>query len=127
MGLCLLAARAEGLIALDGVHMNLDDDEGFIHVCNQGRYLGFDGKTLIHPKTIDQANRIFSPQSEDINRAKRIIKAHNEAEMEGKGITILDGTLIEALHVSESKRLLALNEIISKKTNPEESDSTVID
>ena len=127
MGLCLLAARAEGLIALDGVHMNLDDDEGFIHACNHGRILGFDGKTLIHPKTIDQANRIFSPKDEDLNRAKRIIKAHKEAEMEGKGVTVLDGTLIEALHVSESKRLLALNEIISKKINPEESNSTVID
>ncbi|MBT6828184.1 MAG: CoA ester lyase [Rhodospirillaceae bacterium] len=113
LGLCLLAARAHGLAALDGVHMDLSDDAGFRAACKQGRDLGFDGKTLIHPKTLAGANEIFAPQPQELDFARRIIAAHGAAEAEGLGVVLLDGKLIEALHVVEAKRLLALEAAIS--------------
>ena len=116
LGLCLLAARAHGLAALDGVHMDLSDEAGFIAVCKQGRDLGFDGKTLIHPKTLAAANEIFAPQPEELEFARRIIEAHGEAEANGLGVVLLDGKLIEALHVVEAKRLIALEAAISTRS-----------
>ena len=76
LGLCLLAARAYGLAALDGVYLDLNDDEGFEYSCVQGLELGFDGKTLIHPKTIDAANRVFAPSGKDVDWSRKIIAAH---------------------------------------------------
>src|SRR6185312_11909298 len=80
LGLCLLAARAYRLAILDGVHLDLADDEGFAVACRQGRELGFDGKTLIHPKTVDAANAAFAPTTDELAWARRIIAAHGEAE-----------------------------------------------
>jgi citrate lyase subunit beta/citryl-CoA lyase len=119
LGLCLLAARAHGLAALDGVHMDLSDEAGFAAACSQGRDLGFDGKTLIHPKTLAMANEIFAPQPEELDFARRIIQAHGDAEAAGAGVVLLDGKLIEALHVVEAKRLLALAEAISARAKPD--------
>jgi len=128
LGLCLLAARAHGLAALDGVHMNLSDDAGFAAACNQGRDLGFDGKTLIHPKTLTAANEIFSPQANELDFARRIIHAHGEAEANGLGVVLLDGKLIEALHVVEAKRLIALAAAISERSGtPAEQTGAVVD
>jgi citrate lyase subunit beta/citryl-CoA lyase len=110
--LCVLAARAHGLAILDGVHLDLDDTEGFAAACRQGAELGFDGKTLIHPKTIAAANEAFAPRGEEIAFAKRIIAAHGEAERKGQGVVVVDGKLIERLHVAEAKRLAALAEAI---------------
>lgn len=104
---CLLAARANGLVALDGVHLDLDDDEGFRRQCRQGAALGFDGKTLIHPKTLAAANEVFGPSDEDVAHARRVIEAHRAAEAEGKGIAVLDGRLVENLHVEQARRLVA--------------------
>lgn len=115
LGLCLLAARAHGLAALDGVYMDLSDEAGFLAACNQGRDLGFDGKTLIHPKTLAGANEIFAPQPQELEFARRIIQAHGAAEAEGLGVVLLDGKLIEALHVVEAKRLIALEAAISAR------------
>ena len=117
LGLCLLAARAHDLAALDGVHMDLSDEAGFRAACKQGRDLGFDGKTLIHPKTLAGANEIFAPQPQELEFARRIIEAHGAAEAEGLGVVLLDGKLIEALHVAEAKRLLALEAAISARQN----------
>jgi len=114
LGLCLLAARAHGISILDGVHLDLDDDEGLEYVCKQGRELGFDGKTLIHPKTIDIANRVFAPSEEEVAWSRRIIAAHAEADKVGKGVVVLDGKLIENLHVVAAERLVALAEAIGK-------------
>lgn len=112
LGLCMLAARAYGLTALDGVHVDLGDEEGLAASCRQGRELGFDGKTLIHPKQLDAANAAFAPSVDEVARARRIIAAHAEAVAAGKGITLVDGKLIEALHVETARRVVALAEVV---------------
>ena len=113
-GLCLLAARAHGLAILDGVHLDLADDAGLIAVCRQGADLGFDGKTLIHPKTLDAANRAFGPDAEDVAWSRRIILAHGDAEATGSGVVLVDGTLIENLRVAEARRMVQLAEMIAE-------------
>jgi citrate lyase subunit beta / citryl-CoA lyase len=113
LGLALLAARAYGLAILDGVQLDLADDAGFEVACRQGRALGFDGKTLIHPKTIAAANRIFAPTEEEVAWARRITAAHEAAVAAGKGIVLVDGQLIETLHVESAQRLVALAEQIA--------------
>jgi len=105
--LAILAARAHGLAVLDGVHLDLADDEGFAAACRQGRELGFDGKTLIHPKQIAAANAAFAPTPEEIEWSRRIIAAHSEAAAAGKGVVLVEGRLIENLHVENEGRLLA--------------------
>jgi citrate lyase subunit beta/citryl-CoA lyase len=114
LGLCLLAARAYGLAILDGVHLDLQDDEGFLYSCQQGLELGFDGKTLIHPKTIAMANEAFAPSEADIDWSRKIIAAHAEAEKDGKGVVVVEGKLVENLHVENAKRLVALSERIAE-------------
>ncbi len=114
LGLCLLAARAFGLAILDGVHLDLADDEGFAVACVQGLELGFDGKTLFHPKTIAKANEVFSPSPEEVTFSHRIIAAHAEAAAQGQGVVLVDGRLIENLHVENAKRLMALAETIER-------------
>ncbi|CAO3351048.1 HpcH/HpaI aldolase/citrate lyase family protein [Azospirillum melinis] len=113
LGLCLLAARAYGLAVLDGVHLDLNDDDGFAASCRQGRELGFDGKTLIHPKTIAACNTAFAPDAEEIAQAHRIIAAHAEAAAAGKGVVLVDGKLVENLHVENARRLVTLAEAIA--------------
>jgi len=114
LGLCILAARAHGVAIVDGVHLDLSDDEGFAAQCLQGKELGFDGKTLIHPKTIAKANEIFAPSGAEIAWSHKIIAAHAEATAEGKGVVVVDGKLIENLHVASAKRLVALAEAIEE-------------
>ena len=115
LGLCLLAARAAGIAIVDGVHLDLADDEGFENSCRQGLELGFDGKTLIHPKTIDIANQVFAPSEQEVAWSRTIIAAHAEAEKEGKGVIVIEGKLIENLHVENAQRLVDLAEAISQK------------
>ena len=115
LGLVLLAARARGKAALDGVHLDLADAEGFAAACRQGRDLGFDGKTLIHPDQIGPANAIFAPSAEEIARATRLIAAYDEANASGKGAIRFEGRLIEALHVEEARRMLALADAIAER------------
>jgi citrate lyase subunit beta/citryl-CoA lyase len=112
LGLCLLAARAHGLAILDGVHLDLSDDAGFAEICRQGAEMGFDGKTLIHPKTLEAANRAFGPAAEDVDWSRRVVEVHAKAEAEGSGVVLLDGQLIENLHVEEARRVLGLAEMI---------------
>jgi len=110
LGLAMLAARAHGLAILDGVHLDLSDEEGFALVCRQGRELGFDGKTLIHPTQIGPANAAFAPSAAEIEWSRRIIAAHAAAAAAGKGAVLVDGKLIESLHVENARRLLGLAE-----------------
>jgi citrate lyase subunit beta/citryl-CoA lyase len=114
LGLLLLAARGHGLAALDGVHLDLADEEGFAFSCRQGRELGFDGKTLIHPKQIGPANAAFAPSRDEVARARRIIAAHAEATARGQGVVLVDGKLVEGLHVEAARRLVALAEEIDR-------------
>jgi citrate lyase subunit beta/citryl-CoA lyase len=116
--LALLAARAYGLAALDGVHLDLSDDEGFALACRQGRELGFDGKTLIHPKQIEAANIAFAPSAEEVAWSRRIIAAYAEAERSGKGVVLVDGKLIENLHVDNARRVVAVAEAIAQIAAP---------
>ncbi|EWY41203.1 (3S)-malyl-CoA thiolesterase [Skermanella stibiiresistens SB22] len=112
LGLCLLAARAYGLAILDGVYLDLNDDEGFAASCRQGVELGFDGKTLIHPKTLAAANAAFGPSAEEVAQSRRFIEAFQAASAEGKGVVVVDGKLVENLHVENARRLVALAEAI---------------
>ena len=112
LGLCLLAARAYSLAILDGVYLDLEDEEGFAAACDQGDELGFDGKTLIHPRQIPAANRAFAPDEEEVASARRIIEAHEAATREGKGVVVVDGRLIENLHVADALRRVRLAEMI---------------
>ena len=113
LGLCLLAARAHGLAILDGVHLDLADDAGFAAACRQGLELGFDGKTLIHTKTIEVANQVFAPSAAEVEWSRKIIAAHAEAAAAGKGVVLVDGKLIENLHVENAHRLVALADAIA--------------
>ncbi len=115
LSVCLLAARAYGLSILDGVHLNLADDAGFLSACEQGKEFGFDGKTLIHPKTLAPANEVFSPSQAEVSFARRIIEAFTAATSEGKALVVLDGTLIENLHVETAKRTVALADAIASQ------------
>jgi citrate lyase subunit beta/citryl-CoA lyase len=113
LGLCILAARAARIAILDGVHLDLGDDEGFREACIQGRQLGMDGKTLIHPKTVAVANQAFAPSEEELEWSRRIIKAHAEAEKQGKGVVLVDGRLVENLHVEGAQRVVTMAEAIA--------------
>jgi len=113
LGMILLAARAYGLACLDGVRLDLSDDDAFDLECEQGAMLGFDGKTLIHPKTIDGANRAFGPTEEELAEARRILAAHEDALAGGKGVTLLDGKLVEQPHLSAAQRVIAMAEQIA--------------
>jgi citrate lyase subunit beta/citryl-CoA lyase len=113
LAIALLAACAYGLAILDGVELNLSDDEGLAAACRQGRELGFDGKTLIHPKQIAAANKAFAPTEQEIEWSRRIIAAHAEATAAGQGVVLVEGRLIENLHVENARRLVALAEEIA--------------
>jgi citrate lyase subunit beta/citryl-CoA lyase len=113
LGICLLAARAAGIAIIDGVYLDLADEEGFAASCQQGRELGFDGKTLIHPKQIEAANTAFGPSADAVAYARKIIAAFEEARVAGKGVVVVDGKLVENLHVAEAQRLVALADAIS--------------
>lgn len=108
LSLALLAARAEGRVILDGVYNDVRDLPGFEAETLQARRLGFDGKTLIHPGQIEPCNRVFAPAAEDVDRARRIVAAFDQATSQGRGVVTVDGRMIENLHVEEARRLLAL-------------------
>lgn len=125
-GLCLLAARAHGIAIIDGVHPDIADDAGLRAVCRQGRDLGFDGKSLIHPNTIAAANEIFAPGDEELVWARRIIAAYEAAREAGRAVIAVDGQLVEDLHVAEAKRLIAFAEDIAARGKvPGEPDPRV--
>ena len=113
LGLCILAARAAGIAILDGAHVDLSDSEGFEYSCRQGLEMGFDGKTLIHPKTLETANSIFSPSEDELVWSKRIIAAHGQAKKDGQGVIVIEGKVIEELDVQNAERLVALANAIS--------------
>ncbi len=104
---CLLAARAQGLACIDGVYNAFKDEAGLEAECTQGRDMGFDGKTLIHPAQIEIANRVFAPSDDDIALAERQIAAFDAAMAAGQGVAVLDGSIVENLHVETARATLA--------------------
>ena len=112
---CILAAREANIDVLDGVCLDLANPEIYQVQCEQGRELGFDGKTLIHPSQITIANAVFAPSDHDIERANNIITAWNEALARGDGLCVLDGKLVENLHANEASRTIALHEAIQAR------------
>jgi (3S)-malyl-CoA thioesterase len=112
----LNAARAHGLVCLDGVYNAFRDEEGLAVECEQGRDLGFDGKTLIHPLQVATANRVFAPTEAEVTLARRQIDAWDEALAVGKGVAVVDGRIVENLHIVTARALLAKAEAISGRT-----------
>ncbi|MCK8464940.1 CoA ester lyase [Aliiroseovarius sp. S1339] len=105
--LCLLAAKAHGVVIIDGVYNAFKDDEGLRAECDQGRDMGMDGKTLIHPAQLDIANTAFAPSEDEIDLAQRQIAAFEDAEASGQGVAVVDGKIVENLHVVTAKGILA--------------------
>ena len=106
----VLAARGAGIAALDGVCNALRDEDALRAECAEGRAMGFDGKTLIHPAQLDVANAAFGPSGEEVELARRQVDAFAAAEAEGRGVAVLDGAIVENLHVEEARRILAMAE-----------------
>lgn len=113
LSLCLMAARAHGLVCVDGVYNAFRDEAGLRAECEQGRALGFDGKTLIHPAQLDIANAVFAPSPEELERARAEVAAFEEAEARGEGVAVLDGRIVENLHVETARRLIARSQTIA--------------
>ena len=111
----LVAARAYRLVAIDGVYNDIRNDAGLSAECEQGRVLGFDGKTLIHPSQIEIANRVFSPSEAEINHAKEVIDAFALPINRGKGVISLNGQMVELLHLEQAERLVAIDRAIRQQ------------
>ncbi|MGO4907549.1 CoA ester lyase [Pseudorhodobacter sp. W20_MBD10_FR17] len=107
LGLCLLAAKAHNLTIIDGVYNAFKDDAGLKAECDQGRDMGFDGKTLIHPAQLDIANTAFAPSEAEITLAQRQIDAFNAAKAAGQGVAVVDGKIVENLHIVTAEATLA--------------------
>ncbi|MEO1424648.1 MAG: CoA ester lyase [Pseudomonadota bacterium] len=107
LGLCLLAARAHGLAIIDGVYNAFKDDDGLRAACQQGTELGFDGKTLIHPAQLAVTNEVFAPSADDIELAQSYVDAFEAAKARGEGVAVVNGRIVENLHVDNARRLLA--------------------
>jgi citrate lyase subunit beta/citryl-CoA lyase len=114
LSLAILAARANRLDIIDGVFRDLNDQNGFRAACEQARALGFDGKSLIHPKQIEPANDAFTPSEQEIAEATEILSAWKLAQKEGKGVVLVKGRMVENLHVEEARRVLALRSAIAE-------------
>ncbi len=113
LGLCLLAARAHGRVIVDGVYNAFKDDDGLRAECEQGRDMGFDGKTLIHPAQLAIANAAFAPDDAEVDLARRQIAAFEAAQAEGKGVAVVDGKIVENLHIVTARKTLALASAIA--------------
>lgn len=112
LGLCLLAAKASGRVIVDGVYNAFKDEAGLAAECAQGRDMGFDGKTLIHPAQVEIANEAFAPSAAEVDLARRQIEAFNAAQAQGQGVAVLDGRIVENLHVVTAQAVLAKVEAI---------------
>jgi citrate lyase subunit beta/citryl-CoA lyase len=112
---CLVAARAYGVEILDGVYNNLSDTEGFARECAEAAELGFDGKTLIHPNQIEPCNAAFSPTTQEVEQARRIIAAFDLPENRDKGVVQLEGRMVERMHADMARRTVAIADAIAAR------------
>jgi citrate lyase subunit beta / citryl-CoA lyase len=111
LGIALLAARATGKAILDGVYNDVKNADGFLAECRQGREMGFDGKTLIHPGQVDAANEEFAPSEQAVADARGILQAWEDGK--GSGVVTYNGRMIENLHVESARRTLSIHDAIS--------------
>lgn len=116
LGLCLLAAKAHGVVIVDGVFNAFKDDDGLRAECEQGRDMGFDGKTLIHPAQLEIANAAFAPSDAEVDLARRQIEAFDAATAQGKGVAVVDGRIVENLHVATARQTLDRAQAIAQMT-----------
>jgi citrate lyase subunit beta / citryl-CoA lyase len=114
LAMSVLAARSFGLDVIDGVYNDFKDDAGFRAECEQGRTLGMDGKTLIHPSQIDPCNQIFSPSDEEVQWSRKVIQAFALKEHKGKGVITVEGRMVERLHLVMAERVVAIWEAIAR-------------
>jgi citrate lyase subunit beta/citryl-CoA lyase len=112
---CLLAARAYDIDVIDGVYNTLGDEAGLRAACEQGRALGMDGKTLIHPNQIAPCNDVFSPAAEDVEWSRKVIAAFEAPENKGKGVISLEGRMVELLHAEMARRVVAIADAIAER------------
>lgn len=113
MSRCVVAARAAEKLVLDSVYMNLGDTLGLEQECIQGRDFGFDGKTLIHPNQVSVTNNVYSPSAQEVDLARRVVDAYEASQSKGQSLAVLDGKLIELLHVEQARQLLDIHWYIS--------------
>ncbi|WP_323096599.1 CoA ester lyase [Intrasporangium sp. YIM S08009] len=111
--LAVLGARSAGVAVLDGVFNDVKDADGFLAEARQGREMGFDGKTLIHPGQVEPANAVFAPSPDQVDDARAVIAAFEQAQAEGRGVATLNGRLIENLHVDTARKVLATADAIA--------------
>ena len=114
LSLTVLAARANGIAAIDGVFNDISDADGFDAHCRQAKAFGFDGKTVIHPSQVDTANAIFAPSAVEVEAARKVIAAFELAENRGKGAIKLDGRMVELLHAEIARRTVAMADAIAE-------------
>ncbi|BDB41282.1 MULTISPECIES: HpcH/HpaI aldolase/citrate lyase family protein [Mycobacterium] len=114
LALAVLGARAAGKVVLDGVFNAIKDEDGFRTEAQQGREMGFDGKTLIHPSQVGPANEIFGPSQGELAHANKVVEAYEQAQAAGESVITVDGRMIESLHVRDAQRILALAERIAE-------------
>ena len=114
LSLAVAGARAHGLVILDGVFNGIDDDAGLARQCDQGAEFGFDGKTLIHPRQIEAANRAFTPAEEEVEWSQAIVAAFDSPENAAKGVIRVEGRMVERLHLAEARRLIAVSDAIAR-------------
>ncbi len=112
----LMAAKSAGIVAVDGVYNAFKDADGLRAECEQGRDMGFDGKTLIHPAQLDIANEVFAPTEAEVTTARRQIAAFEEAKARGEGVAVVDGKIVENLHIVTAQQTLARAEAIAEMT-----------
>jgi len=115
ISISLLAARAAGKVILDGVYNDVKNADGFEAEAQQGREMGFDGKTLIHPSQVEPANAAFGPSADEVEHARQMIATFEEGQAAGKGVVTFNGRMVEELHVRDAKRILAIAEAISRR------------
>ena len=111
--MALLGAREAGKVILDGVYNDVKDPDGFVTEARQGKAMGFDGKTLVHPSQVQPANEVWAPSDDEIDFSRRVIAAFEDADREGRGVITVDGRMIEHLHVENAKRILAVADAIA--------------
>jgi citrate lyase subunit beta/citryl-CoA lyase len=120
---CVAAARAFGIDILDGVYNDLGNAEGFAEECRQARDLGFDGKTLIHPRQIEVCNDAFSPAPEEVEAARKMIAAFDLPENQGKGVIQIEGRMVERLHADMARRTVEIADAIARRQTIENADA----